>query len=83
MILHSPMAAEWEHASYDTQVYHTFDLNRGEVAFTKESSAFVRIGLRSLKRVQNPFQLGRFMLKKEQREYRGDSVHMVRICLIY
>lgn len=83
LVLQSPMVADWEPASYDTRTYHTFDLRKGDQAFIVESSAFVRIGLRSLKRVQNPYQMGRFQLRKEQREFREDSIKMVRNAQFY
>lgn len=65
---------EWEYASYEDKTYQTFELRMNDTEYSTIIKPFNEAGLRikSLQRVQNPFQLGRFLVRKEQKEFRNE-----------
>lgn len=67
---------EWEDADYEDQTYHTFELSN-EQELDNITMHFNDLLVSSIKRVQNPFQLGRFIIRKEQKTYRNEIADQV------
>lgn len=62
---------EWEDAIYEDKTYHTFELSNDGESNTI-TIPFNGLLVSSIKRVQNPFQLGRFIIRKEQKIFRNE-----------
>lgn len=67
---------EWEDAIYEDKTYHTFELSDDGESYTI-TIPFNGLIVSSIKRVQNPFQLGRFIIRKEQKMFRNESADEV------
>lgn len=67
---------EWEDAIYEDKTYHTFELSNDGESYTI-TIPFNGLIVSSIKRVQNPFQLGRFIIRKEQKMFRNESADEV------
>jgi hypothetical protein len=70
--------AEWEdttRSDYDHVRYKLYDVGIGSREYETEVNPFVngepKIDVKRIQRIQNPYQLGRFVLRKEQKKFRG------------
>lgn len=72
---------EWEEAIYEEQTFHTFEL-RNDRELDTITIPFNGLLISSIKRVQNPFQLGRFIIRKEQKIFRNEIADEVSVQVI-
>uniref|UniRef100_A0A1B6INE4 PARP catalytic domain-containing protein n=1 Tax=Homalodisca liturata TaxID=320908 RepID=A0A1B6INE4_9HEMI len=70
----------WNDANYDSRRYHLFELNNEDDEYINEMEAFDRNRIRvtKLERIQNPFQFGRFQIRKEQKDFRNNIVEKIK-----
>ncbi|XP_067006656.2 protein mono-ADP-ribosyltransferase PARP14 [Anabrus simplex] len=67
---------EWEPAEYSTSRYHTFELGSDDPEYEKVSTQFSGMKISRIERLQNPYSLGRYLLRKEQLELRNGYVNV-------
>lgn len=80
-VLDSHQPSEWQAASYSDRTYHLFPVEEDSDEYRAVAMPFTEtrpaLTLQSLQRVQNPFQLGRLVVRAEQRRHRGEQVTRV------
>lgn len=80
-VLENHQPSEWRAASYSDRTYHLFSVDENSDEYRAVATPFTEstpaLTLQSLQRVQNPFQLGRLVVREEQRRHRGE--HLTRV----
>jgi len=61
----SHLPEEWQQSSYKNCNYKIFSLSRYNSEYQKVEAYFYEAHVRRIERVQNPFQFGRYMLRRE------------------
>lgn len=80
-VLDEHQPSVWQAASYSDCTYHLFHVDEDSDEYRAVTTPFTEswpvLTIRSLVRVQNPFQLGRLVVRAEQRRHRGEHVNRV------
>ncbi|XP_054261141.1 uncharacterized protein LOC128985562 [Macrosteles quadrilineatus] len=85
IVLDYCVPVEWEAVTkldYNNKRYKLYDLSVGSNEYAHEVNDFVNgdvnIQVKKIQRVQNPFQLGKFCIRKEQKKHRGEDSEVVK-----
>lgn len=86
----SHLPEEWQHSSYKNCSYKIFSLSHSNAEYEKVETYFYGADLRRIERVQNPFQYGRYMLRREMLQtnyevlyYFSTSYLLFSYCTVY
>lgn len=68
----------WTSTNYNNRRYALVQINSNSNEYSEVTAPFRRYGIERVERVQNPYALGYFMLRKKQLSGRGQTVYEVR-----